>query len=54
MQLAFTYAPPMQQMFRTVPLDAAAWGVILALSLVKFLLVEAEKAVLRYFGVQRL
>jgi magnesium-transporting ATPase (P-type) len=54
LQLAFTYAPPMQALFRTVALDAIAWGFIIALSLTKFLLVEAEKWVLRRFGVQRL
>ena len=54
LQLAFTYAPPMQALFRTVALDAVAWGFIIALSLTKFLLVEAEKWVLRRFGVQRL
>lgn len=54
LQLAFTYAPPMQQLFHSVAMDAAAWAFILALSLAKFLMVEAEKAVLRRFGVQRL
>jgi len=54
LQLAFTYAPPMQALFRTVALDAVTWGFIVALSLTKFLLVEAEKWVLRRFGVQRL
>jgi magnesium-transporting ATPase (P-type) len=54
LQLAFTYAPPLQALFRTTPLDAAAWTLILGLGLAKFLAVEAEKAVLRRFGVQRL
>jgi magnesium-transporting ATPase (P-type) len=54
LQLAFTYAPPLQALFRTTPLDAAAWAIIVALALAKFLAVEAEKAVLRRFGVQRL
>ena len=35
-------------------LDGAAWTLILVLGAVKFLAVEAEKAVLRHFGVQRL
>jgi len=51
-QLLFTYAPPMQQLFQTAALDAASWLVILALGLVKFLAVEAEKAVLRRLNVQ--
>jgi magnesium-transporting ATPase (P-type) len=54
LQLAFTYAPPLQFVFDTVALDGAAWALILALGAAKFLAVEAEKAVLRYFGVQRL
>jgi len=54
LQLAFTYAPPLQFVFKTVALDGAAWGLILLLGAVKFLAVEAEKAVLRHFGVQRL
>ena len=50
-QLAFTYAPPMQRLFHTAPLDGAAWFVILALAGLKFLAVEAEKAGLRRLGV---
>ncbi len=51
-QLLFTYAPPMQQVFHTAPLDATSWLIILALGLGKFLAVEAEKAVLRRLHVQ--
>jgi magnesium-transporting ATPase (P-type) len=54
MQLAFTYLPPMQALFKTVALDAAAWSVVAALALVKFGLVEAEKALLRRRGVTQL
>ncbi|MCU0764721.1 MAG: HAD-IC family P-type ATPase [Burkholderiaceae bacterium] len=54
LQLGFTYAPPMQALFRTAPLDAAAWTLIAGLGLAKFLAVELEKAVLRRFGVARL
>jgi magnesium-transporting ATPase (P-type) len=54
MQLAFTYAPPMQHLFRTTALDAASWLLIVALGLAKFLAVEAEKWVLRRLGVQRM
>jgi magnesium-transporting ATPase (P-type) len=50
-QLAFTYAPPMQQLFQTAALDAASWLVILGLGGLKFVAVEAEKAVLRRMGV---
>jgi magnesium-transporting ATPase (P-type) len=54
LQLAFTYAPPMQHLFRTAPLDAASWTVILALGVAKFTAVEAEKWLQRRLGVQRM
>ncbi len=52
MQLAFTYAPPMQLLFRTTALDVASWSLIIALAIAKFLAVEAEKWVLRRLGVR--
>ena len=54
LQLLFTYAPPMQQLFASTPLDAASWSAILACGLALFLLVEAEKAVLRRLQVRQL
>ena len=54
LQLAFTYAPPMQELFKTTALDAASWLLILALGLAKFLAVEGEKWVLRHLAVQRM
>jgi len=51
LQVAFTYAPPMQELFRSAPLDSAAWALILALGGAKFLAVEAEKWLLRRLGV---
>lgn len=54
LQLLFTYAPPMQQLFRSVPLDASSWAVILGFGLLLFVLVEAEKAVLRRARVHRI
>jgi magnesium-transporting ATPase (P-type) len=51
-QLLFTYAPPFQQVFQSTALDAASWLVILVLGAVKFLAVEAEKAVLRRLQVR--
>jgi magnesium-transporting ATPase (P-type) len=53
-QLAFTYAGPMQRLFDTAPLDWASWGMIVVLGLAKFLAVEAEKSVWRYFKVGRM
>ncbi|MCU0897407.1 MAG: cation-transporting P-type ATPase [Burkholderiales bacterium] len=54
MQVAFTYATPMQKLFHSAPLDALSWSLVVALSGAKFLAVELEKAVLRRFGVARL
>jgi len=44
----------MQTLFHTTALDAGAWTLILGLSLAKFFAVEAEKPLLRRFGVARL
>ena len=46
-QLAFTYAPPMQRLFQTAPLEPAAWLRIVAVASSVLVLVELEKAVLR-------
>jgi len=46
-QLLFTYAPPMQALFATEALPAAAWGPVVAVALSVFVLVEAEKAIVR-------
>ncbi|GAA6141688.1 cation-transporting P-type ATPase [Hydrogenophaga sp. 5NK40-0174] len=54
LQLLFTYAPPMQALFGSAPLDWDSWGLILGLAVLKFLAVEAEKAVLRWRGVHYL
>lgn len=52
LQLLFTYAPPFQHLFQTVALDAVSWAVILSLGGLKFLAVEAEKAVLRRMNIR--
>ena len=54
LQLLFTYAAPMQQVFRSAALDLSSWTVILGLGAAVFLAVEIEKAVLRHFRVARL
>lgn len=46
-QLLFTYAPPMQQLFRSAPLELSSWLMIFILGVAKFLAVEAEKVVQR-------
>ncbi|MFP4629591.1 MAG: cation-transporting P-type ATPase [Desulfohalobiaceae bacterium] len=47
LQIIFTYAGPMQYLFQTKGLDAAAWGRIIAFGLLLFILVELEKTVWR-------
>ena len=47
LQLLFTYSPFMQHLFDTVALDAAAWGRIIAVGLILFLVIEFEKWLLR-------
>ena len=54
LQALFTYAPAMQQIFRTRPLDAASWAVLFALGVAVFVAVELEKAVLRHQRIRRL
>ncbi len=54
LQLLFTYAPPLQRLFQTAPLDARSWTMILAMGAGVFVLVEAEKALLRRRGVRRI
>lgn len=54
LQLLFTYAPPLQQVFRSEPLELASWAVIIGLGLAKFLAVEVEKAIWRHFKVTRM
>jgi magnesium-transporting ATPase (P-type) len=54
LQLLFTYLPVMQQLFGTAALDAAAWGRIIAASLLLFLIIELEKYLLRRRGVKDL
>ena len=50
LQLLFTYLPMMQQLFGTVALDATAWGRIITVSLLLFLIIELEKYMLRRKG----
>ncbi|HEY9094319.1 MAG TPA: cation transporting ATPase C-terminal domain-containing protein, partial [Hydrogenophaga sp.] len=54
LQAAFTYAPPMQQLFGSAALDLASWGWIVALAFGKFMAIEVEKLVLRRLGVRRM
>ena len=47
-QLAWTYTPPMQLLFGSGALAWHHWGIILTAAVLVFLLVEAEKAILRW------
>ncbi len=47
LQALFTYAPFMQALFNTTPLDPEIWWHIAGASVVLFLLVEVEKAIFR-------
>lgn len=51
LQMVFTYIPFMQGLFGSVALDWSSWLFILTLGLIKFLAVEAEKAVWRALKV---
>ncbi|MCB1910129.1 MAG: HAD-IC family P-type ATPase [Rhodocyclaceae bacterium] len=46
-QLAFTYAPPMQALFGSRPLDLQVWMRMLAAGVVVFAVVELEKLLIR-------
>jgi len=47
LQLAFTYLPPLQTLFGTGAMDAAAWALVAAFGIAMFFVVEAEKALVR-------
>ncbi len=49
LQAAMTYAPPMQRLFGTAPLDATGWAAVAAFGMTLFVIVEAEKLVVRRF-----
>ena len=50
LQLLFTYAPPFQRLFGTEAIPLDIWPRLLAGGFVFFLIVEAEKWVIRRFG----
>jgi Ca2+-transporting ATPase len=49
LQLAFTYLPIMQYLFKTQPLNMAQWGVSFVLVLVVFFIIELEKMMARNY-----
>ena len=50
LQLLYTYAPFMQTLFHSAPLDAGAWGRIVLIALSIYVIVEVEKALVRAAG----
>ncbi len=52
-QAAFTHLPSMQTLFGTASIDALAWAAVLAFGVILFLLVEAEKALMRRWANSR-
>lgn len=54
LQMAFTYAPAMNDLFKSAPLGLVSWGMIGVLATAKFLTVELEKLVWRRKGFQRM
>ena len=51
LQLLFTYAPPLQRLFGTEAIPLDVWPRLLAGGFLFFLVVEAEKFVIRRFGL---
>jgi magnesium-transporting ATPase (P-type)/formate/nitrite transporter FocA (FNT family) len=49
-QLGFTYLRPLQDLFGTAPIPVMDWKWIIVSGMVVFLLVEMEKATIRFFG----
>jgi cation-transporting ATPase F len=54
LQLLLTYAPAMNRLFRTEPIDGAAWMLILATALVVYLVVGGEKWLRRWWRAGRI
>jgi magnesium-transporting ATPase (P-type) len=52
LQILFTYLPWMQTVFNTEALSLSSWVFIFALAMLMFLMIEFEKAILRYRQVK--
>jgi calcium-translocating P-type ATPase len=53
LQLLYTYAPPLQYLFETEGVPLRVWPWLFLGGLIFFLVVEAEKAIIRAFGSRR-
>jgi potassium/sodium efflux P-type ATPase len=47
LQLLYTYFPPMNSLFKSVPIGLDSWGMIIALAFATFIVVETEKWIRR-------
>jgi magnesium-transporting ATPase (P-type) len=52
LQLCFTYFPFMQHIFKTVSMNLNEWGLILAITLTLFLIIEFEKMIMSKFKLR--
>ena len=52
LQVAFIYAPPLQELFGSAPLDASGWALAACAAVTVLPLVEAEKHLRRRGGKQ--
>ena len=52
LQLLYTYAPFMQALFQSTPLDTAAWLRILLIAVSIYIIVEVEKTLVRLMGLR--
>ncbi len=50
LQLAFTYAPPLNLLFTTEPISLEAWGFIIGIGVLTFLAIELEKRLRNALG----
>ena len=48
LQLLFTYWAPMNDLFGTAPIDAGTWLKVIGVSVIAWIVVEAEKAIRRH------
>lgn len=53
LQLAFTYLPAMQYLFKTKPLSLSQWGIIIATTCATFFIIEFEKTIVRHYFINK-
>jgi Ca2+-transporting ATPase len=53
LQVAYTYAPPMNALFKSAPISLEAWGRIIAFAFLTYVIVEVEKWVRRRISAKQ-